>query len=168
MRCYLSRNIMQTHPIWILICMYIICAYNSFLEGFDSSLGSRTLWLQIRPQPENTAGTEKGKLDRASLAGWHHPTFSYTAPQGTRLTHIPFSLAVICCDPSRKDGPLWEVWDQQSQFGRPAGQGDKNTCAPPFAGYVQEKENLGGKSRLGALKASARLEMINRSHQVMY
>lgn len=88
--------------------------------------------------------------------------------QGTRLTHIPFSLAVICCDPSRKDGPLWEVWDQQSQFGRPAGQGDKNTCAPPFAGYVQEKENLGGKSRLGALKASARLEMINISHQVMY
>lgn len=56
-------------------------------------------------------------------------TFPYTAPQGTMLIQVPFSLTVICCDPLWKDGSLWNVWDQQSQF-VPAGQGDHTSSMP--------------------------------------
>lgn len=144
--------------------MPTVLSWKAFIPHWDQGLCD----CRSAPSQRTQLGQRKESWTEHHWQDVTIATFPCTAPQGTRLTHAPFSLAVICCDPSWKEGPLWKVWDQQSQSGRPAGQGDKNTCAPPFAGYVQEKENPGGKSGLGSLKASARVEMINVSHQVMY
>lgn len=115
-RSYLSRNIMQTHQLWIQIHVHIICTYNSFLEGFYALLGSRALWLQISPQPENRVWTEKGKLDRASLARSHHHHLS--PHPGNKPGLGPFFLGCDLLWPLTKGwtimeglGPVETVWE---------------------------------------------------------
>lgn len=146
--------------------------YNLCLQFFPGRL-----WFLTRIKDSVTADQAPARehsWDRErkagqSITGRMAPShlFLHCTP-GNKADPRPFFLG---CDLL---WPLMEGWTIMGSLG-PAEpvweacwtRGQKYLC-PTFAGYVQEKENLGGKSRLGALKASARLEMINISHQVMY
>lgn len=136
--------------------MYIICPYNSFLE--ERIVGTRKWFLlgHIRiknpvaaDQPENTVWAEKGKLDRASVAGSHHHHPSLHRTPGNKADPGPLFLGcdlILGSDPLWKDGPLWKAWDQQSQFGRPAGQGDPiQPCLCPTISWICAGEGKSGR-----------------------
>lgn len=116
------------------------------------------------PAREHSLDRERKSGQSITVRRSPSPSLSlHCTPGGTRLIQVPFSLALTCCDPLWKDGPLWEVWDQWNTCWT-RGPHCNNAHAPPSAGHVQGKENQGGKSRLTPSKARARLERIKVSH----